>query len=67
MKLRDIVSNLPEEAFSEAENTKPIKTKKGKATTKKNKQKNSEFLNQFKAEAGTLRPSYKRDRKEVDG
>jgi hypothetical protein len=24
-------------------------------------------LNQFKAEAGTLRPSYKRDRKEVDG
>lgn len=67
MKLRDIVSNLPEEAFSQVENTKPIKTKKGKAMPKKNQQKNSEFLNQFKAEAGTLRPSYKRDRKEVDG
>lgn len=67
MKLRDILSNLPEEAFSEVENTKPIKTKKSKATPKKNKQKDSEFLNQFKAEAGTLRPSYKRDRKEVDG
>ena len=67
MKLRDIVSNLPEEAFSQVENTKPIKTKKGKGIAKKNQQKNSEFLNQFKAEAGTLRPSYKRDRKEVDG
>jgi hypothetical protein len=67
MKLRDMLSNLPEEAFSEVENTKPIKTKKGKSMPKKNQQKNSEFLNQFKAEAGTLRPSYKRDRKEVDG
>jgi len=67
IKLRDIVSNLPEEAFSEVENIKPIKTKKGKAMPKKNQQKNSEFLNQFKAEAGTLRPSYKRDKKEVDG
>jgi len=67
MKLSDILSNLPEEAFSEVEKVKPIKTKKGKATPKKNKQKDSEFLNQFKAEAGTLRPSHKRDRKEVDG
>lgn len=66
MKLRDILSNLPEEAFSEVENTKPIRTKKSKVAPKKNKQKDSEFLNQFKAEAGTLRPSYKRDRKEVD-
>lgn len=67
IKLRDIVSNLPEEAFSQVENIKPIKIKKGKAMPKKNQQKNSEFLNQFKAEAGTLRPSHKRDRKEVDG
>jgi hypothetical protein len=63
----DIISNLPEEAFSSTENIKPTKTKKGKAVPKKNKQKNSEFLNQFKAEAGTLRPSYARNRKEIDG
>jgi uncharacterized Zn finger protein (UPF0148 family) len=67
IKLRDIVSNLPEEAFSQVEDIKPIKTKKGKSIPKKNQQKNSDFLKQFKAEAGTLRPSYKRDKKEVDG
>jgi hypothetical protein len=67
VKMRDIISNLPEEAFSSTENIKPSKTKKGKTVPKKNKQKNSEFLNQFKAEAGTLRPSYRKNRKEIDG
>lgn len=67
IRMGDIISNLPEEAFSSTENVKSTKTKKGKAVPKKNKQKNSEFLNQFKAEAGTLRPSYARNRKEIDG
>jgi hypothetical protein len=67
IKMGDIISNLPEEAFSSNENIKPSKTKKGKVAPKKNKQKNLEILNQFKAEAGTLRPSYTRNRKEIDG
>jgi|GEM_PF-795697 len=67
IRMGDIISNLPEEAFSSSENIKPSKTKKSKAAAKKNKQKNSEFLNQFKAEAGTLRPSYMKNRKEIDG
>ena len=67
IKMGDIISNLPEETFSSTENTKPSKTKKSKPAPKKNKQKNSEFLNQFKAEAGTLRPSYRKNRKEIDG
>jgi hypothetical protein len=67
IRMGDIISNLPEEVFSSSENVKSTKTKKGKAVPKKNKQKNSEFLNQFKAEAGTLRPSHARNRKEIDG
>jgi hypothetical protein len=67
IKLGDIVNNLPEEAFSQVENSKPIKMKKSKNTQKKNQIKNSKFLNEFKSEAGTLRPSNRRNRKEIDG
>lgn len=67
IKMRDIIGNLPEESFPNTENIKPSKTKKTKVLPKNNKQKNSEFLNQFKNEAGTLRPSYRKNRKEIDG
>jgi len=67
IKLGDIVNNLTEEAFSQVENSKPIKMKKSKNTQKKNQIKNSKFLNEFKSEAGTLRPSNRRNRKEIDG
>jgi len=67
IKLGDIVNNLPEEAFSQTESSKPIKMKKSKSIQKKNQIKNSKFLNEFKSEAGTLRPSSKRNRKEIDG
>lgn len=65
IKMKDIISDIPEEALSA---TEPVRrSKKVKNIKVKNKVKNQEFLNQFKAEAGTLRPSARRAKEPSDG
>ena len=65
IKMRDIISDIPEEAL--AGKDEPKMMQKSKKSKKVQKIKNQEFLNQFKAEAGTLRPSSRRNRNSLDG
>lgn len=63
IKMKDILPNISDEIIS----SEKIKTKNIKQSKKISKIKNQEFLNQFKAEAGTLRPSVRKTRKTSDG
>ena len=64
IKMRDVLPKRSEVTSSSSEEiAKPSKNNK----LIKKKVKNQEFLNQFKAEAGTLRPSTRRTRKTSDG
>lgn len=65
IKMGDIISNVPESALA---NEKKIKiNQKNKKSKKIEKRINQEFLNQFKAEAGTLRPLSRKNRNSLDG
>jgi hypothetical protein len=61
----DIISDIPESALGGKDDSKP--TQKNKKSKKVQKTRNQEFLNQFKDEAGTLRPSSRRNRNSLDG
>jgi len=63
IRMGDIISDIPEQAL--AAKDEPKTSQKNKKSKKIQKIKNQEFLNQFKAEAGTLRPS--RIRNKTDG
>lgn len=63
IQMKDILPNIQEETQA----SKEEKIKKIKQSRKGSKIKDQEFLNQFKAEAGTLRPSMRRTRKSSDG
>jgi len=63
IKMGDIISNISEESLSSTAEFKTAKTKKSK---KPYKVKNQDFINQFKAEAGSLRPS-RPNRNKSDG
>lgn len=63
IKMGEIISNISEESlFSDTE----FKTSKAKKNKKPYKVKNQDFINQFKAEAGSLRPS-RPNRNKSDG
>lgn len=63
IKMGDIISNISEESLSSDTEFKMSKAKKGKRPYKV---KNQDFINQFKAEAGSLRPS-RPNRNKSDG
>jgi hypothetical protein len=65
IKMGDIISDIPESALGGKDDSKP--TQKNKKSKKVQKTRNQEFLNQFKDEAGTLRPSSRRNRNSLDG
>lgn len=65
IKMRDIISDIPDEALAGKDQPKTMQ--KSKKSKKVQKTKNQEFLKQFKAEAGTLRPSSIRNRNSLDG
>lgn len=65
IKMRDIISDIPDQALAGKDEPKTMQ--KSKKSRKVQKIKNQEFLNQFKAEAGTLRPSSRRNRNSLDG
>lgn len=65
VKMRDIISDIPDEALAGKDVPKTMQ--KNKKTKRSQRTKDQEFLNQFKAEAGTLRPSSRRNRNSLDG
>ena len=65
IKMKDIISDIPEEALAGKDESQMMQ--KSRKSKKIQKIKNQEFLNQFKAEAGTLRPSSRRNRDSLDG
>ena len=64
IKIKDIISDIPEELLSGTEDQKKPKKIKN---IKNRKIKNQEFLKEIKSEAGTLRPSRNKSRESSDG